>query len=360
MPPRVLIADDDVSDLLVLRRLLRDTPYSVDTVRSASQAIVALGQREYAAVVADDERLPDMAGAALLLEAERVQKSALRILLSRGERTQALLPAAEEAQYQLIARPFFAQPLVASLVEHAARLLLPETRREDTQRTVNPFIEMKVDETPPPARVHVPPPGRMAQRRILLTMVEVVEARLGHSSGHGARVSALAGVLARELDVGEGELEAIEDAALVHDVGELALEAALLNAPRRLQSDESREVRRHVPASHQIARRAGLSEAALAAIRHHHERWDGRGHPDALSGESIPLGARILAVADIWDALATDRPYRMALPVDGCVRTFRELGSAELDPNLVSLYLDKRLYELIDWSDPPRPGVKLL
>src|SRR5439155_18318365 len=114
-PPRVLIANDEVSDLLVLRRLLRDTPYSVDTVRSASQAIVALGQREYAAVVADDERLPDMPGAALLLEAERVQKRALRILLSRSERAQALLPDAQEAHYQPISRPSFAQPLVASL-----------------------------------------------------------------------------------------------------------------------------------------------------------------------------------------------------------------------------------------------------
>src|SRR4051794_34090976 len=110
MTPRVLIADDDVSDLLVLRRLLRDTPYSVDTVRSASQAMMALGQREYAAVVADDERLPDMPGASLLYEVERVQKGALRILLSRPERTGALLPAAQQAHYQLIARPFFAQP----------------------------------------------------------------------------------------------------------------------------------------------------------------------------------------------------------------------------------------------------------
>jgi response regulator RpfG family c-di-GMP phosphodiesterase len=360
MPPRVLIADDDVSDLLVLRRLLRDTPYTVDTVRSASQAIVALGQREYAAVVADDERLPDMPGAALLLEAERVQKGALRILLSHGERTGALLPAAQEAHYQLIARPFFAQPLVASLVEHAARLLLPETKKEDTQRTVNPFIDVKADETPPPQRLHVPNPARMTQRRVLLTMVELVEAKAGHSSGHGARVSALAGVLGRELEVPEADLEVIEDAALVHDVGELSLDAALLNEPRRFSLEEEREVRRHVVSSQQIARRAGLADAVLAAIRHHHERWDGRGHPDALAGEAIPLPARILAIADIWDALATDRPYRAAVPLDGCVETFRGLAGAELDPTLVSVYLDKRLYELIDWADPPRPGVKLL
>jgi response regulator RpfG family c-di-GMP phosphodiesterase len=358
---RVLIADDDVSDLLVLRRLLRDTPYSVDTVRSASQALMALAQREYAAIVADDERLPDMPGAMLLDEAMRVQKAALRILLCRSERAPALLPAAQEAHYQLITRPFFAKPLTASLVEHAARWLMPETKREDTQRTVNPYINENSDVPEPKTTPdHVSPPGRMAQRRVWLTMVELVEAKAGHSSGHGARVSALAGVLGRELGVSDADLEVIEDAALVHDVGELAIDAHLLREPRRFSLEEEREMRRHVTSSQQIARRAGLADPVLAAIRHHHERWDGRGHPDALSGEAIPLAARIIAAADIWDALATDRPYRAAVPLDGCVKTFRECAGAELDAKLVDLYLDKKLYELIDWSDPPRPGVKLI
>jgi putative two-component system response regulator len=350
--PRVLIADDDVSDLLVLRRLLRDTPYTVDTVRSASQAVLSLGQHEYAAVVADDERLPDMPGAMLLSEVERVQKPALRILLARSERAPALLPAAEEARYQLIARPFFAKPLVASLVEHAARWLAPAERRDDTQRTVNPFIDAKPDDAPETA-AHVPAPGRLSQRRALLAMVELVEAKSGHNPGHGARVSALGGVIARELGLGDADLETVEDAALVHDVGELALDAALLMQPRRLDAAERAELARHVDSSHRIARRAGLSDAALAAISHHHDRWD-------AGGEAIPLPARVLAAADIWDALAVDRPWRRALPLARCVETFRSLAGAELDPQIVSLYLERKLYELIDWSDPPRPGVKLL
>src|SRR5258706_11031126 len=114
--PRVLVADDDVCDLVVLRRLLRDTPYQVDTVRSASQALIAFNKNEYAAIVADDERMPDMPGAMLLAECERIQPRALRVLLARSERTAALVDAAKDARYQLIARPFFARPLVASLV----------------------------------------------------------------------------------------------------------------------------------------------------------------------------------------------------------------------------------------------------
>jgi response regulator RpfG family c-di-GMP phosphodiesterase len=357
--PRVLIADDDVSDLLVLRRLLRDTPYQVDTVRSASQALLALGKSEYAAIVADDERVPDMPGAMLLGECERLQPRALRVLLARSERAPALVDAAKDARYQLIARPFFAKPLVASLVAHAARWL--EKERDDTQRTVNPFIEAPPEEANgDTGENYVSPPGRMAQRRALLAMVEMVEAKHGHALGHGARVGALAGVLARELGLGVEALESVEDAALVHDVGELALDPALLSAPRALDEAERKTVRAHVASSYQIARRAGLGDAALAAVQHHHERWDGGGHPGGLRGEAIPIGARILAAADTWDALATDRPHRKANQIDGCVETFRSLGGTQLDPQLVALYLDRALFDLIDWSDPPRPGIQLL
>ena len=103
---RVLVADDDVSDLLVIKRLLRDTPYAVDTVRSASQALDALGKRGYAAVVVDEERLADMPGAALLAQVERLQPRARRILLAAPERARALVEAAQAGRYQLIARPF--------------------------------------------------------------------------------------------------------------------------------------------------------------------------------------------------------------------------------------------------------------
>lgn len=355
-PPRVLIVDDDVSDQLVLRRLLRDTPYAVDTVRSGSQALVALGNRQYAAVVADDERIADVPGATLLGEAERLQKGALRILLARVERFPLLADGAQQARYQLIARPFFAKPLLSSLVEHLGRWMSSEkSEREDTQRVVRPVVEAPPDDT-----AEIPVPGRLAQRRVLLTLAELVEAKAGHASGHGARVSALAALLGREAGLDGEALEAVEDAAMIHDVGELALDPALLQARRKLTHVEREQIARHVTSSWQIAKRAGLPSLLLDAIKHHHERWDGGGHPDALRGTSIPIGARIVAIADTWDALATDRPYRSAVPLDRCLVEFRALAGKQLDPGLASLWVDRRIYELIDWSDPPRPGVKLL
>jgi putative two-component system response regulator len=354
--PRVLIVDDDVSDQLVLRRLLRDTPYAVDTVRSGSQALVALGNRHYAAVVADDERVADVPGATLLQEVERLQRPALRILLARSERFPLLADGAQAARYQLIARPFFAKPLLASLVEHLGRWMSSAANeREDTQRIVRPVIDAPPDDT-----AEIPVAGRLAHRRVLLTLAELVEAKAGHASGHGARVSALAALLAREAGLTGEALEAVEDAAMVHDVGELSIDAALLQQRRALSAAEREQVKHHVVSSWQIVRRAGLASALLDAVKYHHERWDGGGHPDGLTGAAIPVGARIIAVADTWDALATDRPYRAAVPLDRCLREFRALAGKQLDPQLAALYVDRKIYDLIDWTDPPRPGVKLL
>ncbi|HJZ86607.1 MAG TPA: HD domain-containing phosphohydrolase [Polyangia bacterium] len=356
--PHVLIADDDVAELLLFRRLLRDTPYVVHTVRSASQALLALGKQDFAAVVADDERLPDMSGAALLAEIEHARPAVLRILLARSERISALLEGAQIRRYQLIARPFFAKPVMTTLIEHAARMMAPDPPPEPSQRIVNPFVQASPDGEA--EQRDLPAPARMAHRRILLTLAEVVEAKVGCSPGHGARVGALAGVLAREAGLVGEELEAVEDAALVHDVGELAIDPALMTREGPLNGNEHRQMRNHVESSFQIVRRAGLSPAVLAAVEHHHERWDGGGYLDGLKGEAIPLAARIIAVADTWDALATDRPYRHAVPLADCVRELDATAGNQLDAQLVRLYLDRHLYELIDWSDPPRPGVKLI
>src|SRR5262249_53500574 len=186
-----------------------------------------------------------------------------------------------------------------------------------------------------------PSPGRIAQRRILLTLAELVEARAGYSSGHGARVGALASVLGREAGLSGEDLETLQDAAIVHDAGEFAIDPAVLRHEGPLDEEGQRLVQGHVESSHRIVKRAGLPAALLLAVKPHHERVDGKGYPDRLHGELIPLAARIIAVADTWDALATDRPYRRASVLDHCVRELGALAGTQLDGQLVHIFLER-------------------
>jgi response regulator RpfG family c-di-GMP phosphodiesterase len=352
-PPRVLFVDDDVSELLVLRRLCRETPYTVDTVRSASQAIDLLAMRDYAAVVIDPARVTDLPLSTLLRRVDELRPGALRVLLDAGGRAEAWAPEVGRG-WQLIPRPFIARPLLATLTALAAKL---EQRAradsaDDTERWNLAPLDVGAETEPSEAR--------QTERRLLLTLAEVAEAKSSYASGHGARVSALAGLLARQIGLTEEEIGAVEDAALIHDVGDLAVAPALLQLERRLDAQEEEAVRLHVQASHRIACRAGVHPLARAAVLHHHERIDGAGYPEHLAGEAIPVGARLIAVADTWDALATDRPYRRAVGLDACVRQLELVAGSQLDAKLVAAFLQRRLHDLIDWSEPPRPGVRLL
>lgn len=336
-----------VDDILVLRRLLRDTSYRVDPATSATQALRAITQHAYAAVIADDDALVGIAGAKLLSSVEELQPAALRILVARRERRPQLANAALAKKYQLFVRPYFAAPVRDALLAHERSTKVASGPRHEKkgalpQGTVAIGAAMLEEDTKPYTLVSG---GAVARRRLLLTMAEVAEGGVGSGAGHAARVSVLATALGRAIGLQPGDLDALDEAALLHDVGELGPSSAVLKARRRLTAVELKAVHAHPTESASVAERCGLPKPAVAAVRHHHERWDGKGYPQGLSRSQIPVLARILAVADTWDALATQRPYRERQPPAQCARTLRLAAGSQLDPALVELFLSRKLWE---------------
>jgi diguanylate cyclase (GGDEF)-like protein/putative nucleotidyltransferase with HDIG domain len=140
-----------------------------------------------------------------------------------------------------------------------------------------------------------------------------VDARDSHTAGHSRRVQRLALAIGREVDLSQAELDLLGDAALFHDIGKLAIPDSILMKPAQLDTREWRQMRRHADEGARIIDRLGFLADAVPSIRHHHERYDGSGYPDRLRGEEIPLGARIIHVADALDSMLTSRIYRPAL-----------------------------------------------
>ena len=164
-----------------------------------------------------------------------------------------------------------------------------------------------------------------------------IDAKDGYTHRHSERVSAYAGRIARELALDEYACTSVELAALLHDLGKIGVPDAILNKPGKLTSEEYAAVQQHPVhgariLSHIQERRI---DDVLPGIRHHHERWDGSGYPDALAGEAIPLAGRIVAVADFLDALSSNRTYQTALPMDEVVRRVHALAGAWFDPRVV-------------------------
>ena len=191
-------------------------------------------------------------------------------------------------------------------------------------------------------------------------MVKAMEARDPYTSGHSRRVAEYAVVIARELRLPPAEIDGVKRAALLHDVGKIYEEfAPLLRKEGRLTPEEMMVMRSHVVRSAQLVATAGrLRGTVESMIRHHHENYDGSGYPDGLAREQIPMGARIIMIADTVDAMTTDRPYRKALPLQRAMEELRKYAGRQFDPKLVDLVCSSPgIRRLLGPQGTPEPAV---
>ncbi len=156
---------------------------------------------------------------------------------------------------------------------------------------------------------------------------------------HAARIAAIADEIAKQLHIGTEDRRSLRVAALLHDLGETAMERDYISRPEALTEEERIDLTRHPVIGEQEASRAGASRAAQLLVRWHHEWWNGCGYPDALRGEEIPLAARILRLADSYASLTDGRPFRPALSVAEARQQIVDWAGIEFDPRVVSLFL---------------------
>jgi putative nucleotidyltransferase with HDIG domain len=172
-------------------------------------------------------------------------------------------------------------------------------------------------------------------------IASAVEARDGYTEMHCRRLALFCVSMARRLGLPDDEVEAIRLGALLHDVGKIGVRDHVLLKPGRFSPRERAEMERHAEIGHRIVRPIrGLSAATVCCVRNHHERWDGGGYPDALAGDAIPLGARIVAIVDVWDALSTARPYKPAYSQAEALHEIEKGRGTHFDPRLVDLFLE--------------------
>ena len=171
----------------------------------------------------------------------------------------------------------------------------------------------------------------------LLGLANALEAKDVYTRGHSERVAALARRIALAAGVAPGAADTIAQAGLLHDLGKIAIPEGVLRKPGPLSEEEWAVMRRHPIVGAQIVAPLEFFAEGAVIVRHHHERHDGSGYPDGLRGELIPLGARIVAVADVYDALTSDRPYRARLARDEAVRRLDVEAGQTLDARLTAL-----------------------
>ena len=182
------------------------------------------------------------------------------------------------------------------------------------------------------------------------SMVSTIDAKDAYTRGHSERVALVGKILAEELGLPANETDDIHLSGLLHDIGKVGVDDRILRKESRLDDDEFEQIKKHPEIGCQIL--AGLVnlERILPGVRNHHESFDGTGYPDRLKGEEIPLMARILAVADSYDAMGSDRPYRAGMPLERIEAIFRENAGPQWDPRVIDAYFAARVNIRKLWS----------
>src|SRR6185437_5217352 len=180
--------------------------------------------------------------------------------------------------------------------------------------------------------------------RTIEALALAIEAKDHTTHDHLQRVTVYALEIAKEMDVSPDEIEALRAAALLHDIGKLAVPEHIINKPGKLTAEEFEKMKIHPIVGAEILERVNFPCPVVPIVLAHHEKWDGSGYPHGLRGKEIPIGARILAAVDCLDALASDRQYRKALPLQEAMQIIRFQAGAHFDPDVVEVlsrrYLD--------------------
>jgi HD-GYP domain-containing protein (c-di-GMP phosphodiesterase class II) len=185
---------------------------------------------------------------------------------------------------------------------------------------------------------------------------QAIDAKDGFTRGHADRVSRIAGAIARHMGLKEKQIEQIELAGLLHDIGKIGVEDRILMKPIRLDPDEQELMRRHPTYGASILKPSDSLGPLVPLVLHHHENYDGSGYPDGLKGEEIPLGSRILIVADAYEAMTSDRIYRKAIGHDRAMEQLNRYKGIQFDPVIVKALerlVQKRGHEAFEVSDLP-------
>jgi putative nucleotidyltransferase with HDIG domain len=307
----ILVADDESSIAESLRAFLEGIGYLVSTAPDGRAALAIFRERRMPLVISDIN-MPLLGGHELLREIKAVAPETEVIIVTGFATIDGAVKAIKDGAYDYIIKPFriaTIQHTVEKALNHRA-LILENLRLQENSLNV------------------------------LRTMVNVLEQRDSYTAGHSRRVTEIAMAIAARLALSKEDVKTLRLAGMIHDVGKIGIEDTILRKPGRLTDEEFAMIRSHPERGVQIIEPLDFLRGALPIVRHHHECFDGRGYPDGLKGEAIPLGARIVAIADTYDAITSSRAYRRARGQEAALAEIERCSGTQFDPDLASLFLE--------------------
>jgi putative two-component system response regulator len=320
MIDRVLVCDDDIAVRGLLSRLLVHHGFRVRTVDSGAHALEEV-ERNAPDLLLLDVNMPGMDGIEVCrrVRAMRAHELLPVVLITGLYDTASRVRGLEAGADEFTSKPIESEVLIARI----RSLLRVKHVTDQLERTED----------------------------VIFALARTVEARDAYTDRHLWRLAAYSRAMAIALGGSPAEARYAWYGGLLHDIGKIAIDPSVLMKPGALSRAEFEEVKRHPDVGASIVSSMRFAPIVAPIVRSHHERWDGRGYPQGLAGEEIPYAARIVAVADSYDAMVTDRPYRSAIDTEEAVRRLRAGAGEQWDRTMVDVFIDLQAHDELPSRD---------
>jgi len=324
-PRRILVVDDELSVREILAEGLEVFGFETEMAANADEAEAELKNHHYDLMLTDIE-MPGRNGIDLM-SAAHVDFPELDVVMVTGVvDAKVAIQAIRQGASDYVTKPFNLEE-VQIVVDRTLekRRLIDENRAY--QEHLEELVEQRTKEL------------QESYESSLQALVTALDFRDNETQGHSYRVVQYAVMVAEQLGVVEPDLTWIRRGAILHDVGKIGIPDAILKKPGKLDADEWAEMKRHPEMGYRMLQHIRFLAPALDIVLCHQERFDGSGYPRGLAGEEIPLGARIFAVVDTFDAMTSDRPYRAAMSIDEAREEIQEWSGRQFDPEVANAFL---------------------
>ena len=323
---KILIVDDEDSIRKLVSKRLSGEGYQCQEACDAEQALGKL-LKEPVSLVLLDVKMPGKSGVELLPELKLRFPDTAVIMATAAVDLNVAIGCMKHGAYDYITKPFDLDDIV-----HSVRRALDKRHLELEIREYREHLEDKVSEQA--GRI------RASFFNAIRSLANALEARDKYTSGHSQRVTDISAAIISKMGLSPEAIDTIVLAGLVHDIGKIGICESILNKPTRLNDDEYREIQKHSEIGEHILAPVASDEEILKLVRNHHEHYDGSGYPDKLKEKQIPLGARILAVADAFEAMTSERPYRKAMSKAAAYAEIERCKGTQFDPEVADIFLN--------------------
>jgi putative two-component system response regulator len=309
MPARILVVDDEPAIVDVLSRLLARDGYEVITARNGAEAIEMV-YRELPDLILLDVMMPVLDGFSVCQRLKNDEQTALIpiTMLTGQDDFEHRKRGMEVGADDFLSKPF-EQSMLKARIKSQLRIKRLTDQLEHTEN-------------------------------VIFMLAMAIEEKDAYTEGHLRRLRSYSEQLAVAKGLDDNMVRAVRHGGILHDIGKIGVSEAILQKPAALTPEERLHIQEHPAIGARIVSQMRFAKEVAPIVRHHHERWDGKGYPDGLKGEEIPIGARIVAIADSYDAMTTDRPYRAALGEQQAVEQLRQGCGTQFDADLVNVFVD--------------------